>query len=115
MALHCKALAPDVIGARPDPIGIALGSSVFDGEVGAGLLKKKCVALRGSPPLGDRWQRLDIDVNFRQCVLSERSALGQRHGDGFADITDLVAGDDRLVKWFENRQRLQPDRDPRHR
>ena len=64
--------------------------------------------------VGDRRQRLDVDVDGVERILGERGAVGQHDRDRLADIADLVVRDHRLLERLEGRQRLQPHRNDRH-
>ena len=60
---HREPLAPDIIGTGPGRARITLRGGVFDREVGSGLFKKESLASRGSVPIHNRRQRLDIDAD----------------------------------------------------
>ena len=73
------------------------------------------VVLRRHVPVGDRRQRLDLDLDQPDRVLGDAGAVGQHHRDRLADIAHLRLGDHRLHEGLEIRQRLQPERDARDR
>jgi len=114
MPLHREALAPDVVGTGPSAVWITLCGSVLDREVGAGFFKEQSLARRGGVPIHNWRQLLDIDADRVQCVFGYRGAVGEHHRDRLADIANLSLCNDRLMIGCENRQRLQPYRDPWH-
>ena len=115
MALHRKAFAPGVVGLGKSRGRIAADRAVADREIAAVPSNSRVSFACRLVAVGHRRQRLDVDTDQVERVLGDRRAVGQHDRDRLADIADLAVGDDRLVKGFELRQRLQPDRDPRHR
>ena len=63
----------------------------------------------------DRRQGLDREGDGVEGVFGGGGTLGQHDRDGFADIADLVVGDDRLLERREGRRGVLPQRDGRHR
>ncbi len=64
--------------------------------------------------VGDRRQRLDLDVDERQRVLGNGGRVGEHERDRLADVTHLALRYHRLRERLEIRQRLQPHGDARH-
>ncbi len=64
--------------------------------------------------IGDRGQRLDVDLDQAERVLGNAGSVGEHERDRLADIAHLRLRDHRLAEPLEFRQRLQPHRHARH-
>ena len=64
--------------------------------------------------VGDRRQRLDIDLDQPERVLGDCRRVGERERDRLADVTHFAFRDHRLRERLEFRQRLQPHGHARH-
>ncbi len=68
---------------------------------------------RGAAAIGDRRQRIDVDLDQAQRILGNAGGIGQHEGEDLADIAYLVFGNHRLSERLEIRQWLQPHGDAR--
>ena len=102
-----EALAPDIGRVLERGGGIAAHRVELDGEVGALVLEQQRFILRRDVTVGDRRQRLDVDIDERERVLGDAGALGEHQRDRLADIAHLGFRDHGLPERLEFRQRLQ--------
>ena len=114
MSLGAETLAPDVrrVGERRG--GVAAHGAELDREIGALVLEQKRSVLRRRAAVGDRRQRLDLDLDQAERVLGNGRGLGEHDRDGLAHVAHLGLCDHRLSERLEIRQRLQPHGDARH-
>jgi hypothetical protein len=70
--------------------------------------------LRRGAAVGDRRQRLDLDLDQAERILGNGRRVGEHDRDGLAHVAHLGLGDHRLSERLEIRQRLQPHGDARH-
>src|SRR5262249_62177629 len=63
----------------------------------------------------DRGQWFDREGDGIEGVLGGRGTCGQHDRDGFADIADLVVGDDGLLERLEGGRGVLPQRNGRDR
>ncbi len=113
-ALHRKALAADVGGARERRLGIAARRRQRDDVVRAGRLEQQSVALARPLAIRHGGQRLDVDLDRFKRVFGSGGTVGHHDGERLADIAHLAAGDHRLLVRRELRQQLLPHRDDRN-
>ena len=109
-----EALAPGVGRVLERGGGVAAHGAEGDRLVGALVREQQRVVARRRVAVGDRRQRLDIDLDQAERILGDAGAVGEHDGNGFADITYFGFRDHRLPERLEIRQRLQPHRHPRH-
>ena len=115
VAIDAKMLAPDVgrVAKRRDRV--AEHGGVFDRLVAAVLLEQQRLVARGGMAIGDRRQRIDVDLDGVRGVFGDRDAVGEHERQRFADIAHLAVRQHRLLERNERRHRLQAYGDGRNR
>ena len=114
MPLGAKALAPDIGGVLECGGGIAAHGVERDREIGALVLEQQRHVSRRGVAIGDRRQRLDVDLDQAQRIFGDPGGIGEHEGEDLADIAHLAFGDHRLPERLEIRQWLQPHGNARH-
>ena len=114
VALRAKALAPDIRGTLERGRGVPAHRAELHREIAAALLEQQRCIARGGLAVSDRGKRLDFNLDQSQCILSNRGARREDHGERLAHIADLGLRNDGLTEGFELRQGLEPHREARH-
>jgi hypothetical protein len=90
-AMRLEALAKDVsrlpehLVDRPEP-SVEAGDEV----VACARMRARRVRVEGPAPIHDGRERLVVDTDQHGGIFGDRAAFGDHHGDGHADMTDLV-------------------------
>ncbi len=113
MALHLEALASDVIGGSERRVGVAAHRREHERAVAARRLEQQAFAGTRRLSIEHRRQRLDIQRDRRQRVLSSSRALCHHQRHRLADIADLLLGDHRLQEGQKLGTGLLAERDER--
>ena len=112
--LGAQALAPDVGRILECGCGIPAHRVELDREVAALVLEQERGVLRRRVAVGDRRQRLDVDLDQPERVLGDAGSVGEHDRQRLADVTHLAVRDHGLPERLEVRQWLQPHGDARH-
>ena len=88
----------DMIGMLEDAFAVTVSDGVFRQDSCSNpAMHRHGRGLDGIATVRDRCKRLVVDFHARCSVLGDRAIFGDDDRNGFADITDLVAGEDKRM------------------
>ncbi len=115
MALDREFFAAHISRVLESAVRIAAHAGERERAIAGRGFEQQDVVSCGGGAGDDRRQGLDRESDGIESVFGGGGTRGQHDRDGFADIADLVVGDDRLLERREGWRGVLPQRDGRHR
>jgi len=103
VALRRETLAARVRRILEGRRGVAAHGAKHHRDVAAFVLEQQRMLVARALPVGDRGQRLDIDLDGADRILGDAGTVGQHHRQGLAHIAHLFARHDGLGERLEIR------------